>query len=380
MAQGLGKNSPVKLTLGRENYEALIDRHGQFVRWRKSKKCPCVDSNTQQPNIRCEKCGGSGFLYGFQRDYKKSIMLKVINGIIELPLELSDCTVEKVYNYVGLEYEFIQQDNFIQLIDDTGLSKGEMVEIVYNNSLIGQLNKGEFFKVAKGFYKLKDLNVEKPKIQGVYYTPSCDIINVAKLKDIDGNEVDIIDFRQDEIRVSDDIEDDVLFSEGIEYIKPFKFLILSQNLNKAELELIQKHSGDAVCSFPYFYDVAEGDVITVLSGTNTNKIVLNKCGDAQDDVIPEFFVEEISGIETMDKKYFVGVDYILVGLNRIHWLIDDKPKKDTFLSIVYKYNPSYKVIKNVPMLRTSENQRIPKKVVLQLFSSYQEAQGVHLNG
>ena len=29
MGQGLGKNSPISLSLGKESYEAMIERHGQ---------------------------------------------------------------------------------------------------------------------------------------------------------------------------------------------------------------------------------------------------------------------------------------------------------------------------------------------------------------
>ena len=32
MGQGLGKNTPVVLSLGKGNYEALIALHGQWVR------------------------------------------------------------------------------------------------------------------------------------------------------------------------------------------------------------------------------------------------------------------------------------------------------------------------------------------------------------
>ena len=58
-SMGLGKNSPVILTLGKENYEALIDRHGQWVRWRVATKCPCATKGS--PDIHCRICGGRGY-------------------------------------------------------------------------------------------------------------------------------------------------------------------------------------------------------------------------------------------------------------------------------------------------------------------------------
>jgi hypothetical protein len=49
------------------------------------------------------------------------------------------------------------------------------------------------------------------------------------------------------------------------------------------------------------------------------------------------------------------------------------------MSISYQYNPTYRVAKNIPTLRTSEDQRIPRKVVLQLYSAFGEAKGVNRN-
>ena len=66
MAFGLGKDSPVVLSLGKANYEAMILRHGQWVRWRVAKKCPCIKENSADP--QCPKCGGIGDIYDYQKD------------------------------------------------------------------------------------------------------------------------------------------------------------------------------------------------------------------------------------------------------------------------------------------------------------------------
>ena len=60
MSVGLGRNSPIVLSLGKDNYEALIDRHGQWLRWRIAEKCSCVKGMTMQPDIHCPFCAGRG--------------------------------------------------------------------------------------------------------------------------------------------------------------------------------------------------------------------------------------------------------------------------------------------------------------------------------
>ena len=68
MGQGLGRNSPVVLTLGKDNYCALIERHGQWTRWRTASKCSCVNSSSMQPDIRCKICSGRGIIYSYQEE------------------------------------------------------------------------------------------------------------------------------------------------------------------------------------------------------------------------------------------------------------------------------------------------------------------------
>jgi hypothetical protein len=50
------------------------------------------------------------------------------------------------------------------------------------------------------------------------------------------------------------------------------------------------------------------------------------------------------------------------------------------MSITYRYYPTYRIAKDIPMLRTSEDQRIPRKVVLKLFAAFGEAKKVNQNG
>jgi hypothetical protein len=50
------------------------------------------------------------------------------------------------------------------------------------------------------------------------------------------------------------------------------------------------------------------------------------------------------------------------------------------MSVTYRYHPTYRVAENIPMLRTSEDQRIPRKVPLKLFAAFGEKKGVNQNG
>ena len=153
-------------------------------------------------------------------------------------------------------------------------------------------------------------------------------------------------------------------------------MILNQNLSKSDEQVMQENNGDAVLTFPYGYDVATDDVITVLSGTYTQKNIIVKKDDEYD-VIPAYFVDEIVKCVGENREYVSGTDFIVCGTNYIKWLCDDCPEEGEGYSITYKVFPTYKVVKSIPQIRTSENQRMPKKAVIKLYDTYGEARGVN---
>jgi hypothetical protein len=106
---------------------------------------------------------------------------------------------------------------------------------------------------------------------------------------------------------------------------------------------------------------------------------MEKGGDNIDDTIPEFFVSKVDSIETKTASYAEGTDFLLTGTNNLHWT-GGQPEAGEMMSITYRYHPTYRVAKDIPMLRTSEDQRIPRKVPLTLFGAFSEAKKVNSNG
>ena len=374
MAYGLGKNSPVVIRLGKSNYGALIERHGQWVRWRTARKCPCLTTENE-PDVHCEKCGGSGDIYDFQKYYNETLSLKVRDNIIELPEGNADCEILKVYDSKGNEFNFTKTGNFVEITGGAREAKqNEMIELLIRQSAIKHSDCEVIEKDGNGFYRVSGVETPPSKLEGVYYKAPGDVLKVERLETAEGELVEIKGYRQNMILAES--EANTLTAYGVDYILPHKFIILSQELSKADEQLLNAHNGEAVCTFPYMFDVAENDCITVLSGTMTAKALIEKRDGARDDVIPEFFVAGVESLETKERAYREGEDFVLTGTNRLHWLGEDKPETGEAMSLVYKYNPTYRVAKNIPMLRTSEDQRIPRKAILRLFSAFAESRGL----
>jgi hypothetical protein len=379
MAVGLGKNSPIILSLGKASYEALIQRHGQNVRWRISKKCTCI-TGSNHPDPRCTRCGGSGDVYDYQKSYTDTMRVRVDGGIAELPLENVNCEVLKAYDSAGIEYEPSQTGHFVKLYSPVReLNNGEVVEIVYRQSVTESIEEAELEYIGNGYYRVPGVLSDMSKIEGVDHRAPGDIVDIKAVFDSQGKKIDIVEYRLDTVRLKDNEAQRPLTAFGVKFVKPFMFFVLSQNFNEEDIKLLALHQGEALSTFPYRFDVSEGDIITVLSGTSTRKIVLKRKGDPLDDTLSDFFVRRVTYLATGRREYFEGTDFIIVGSNKIHWICEDPPEADVNMSITYQYLPTYRVHKFVPMLRTSENQKMPKKAVLKLFSALQESRGVNRN-
>lgn len=392
MGQGLSRNSPVQLSLGKENYEALIERHGQWVRWGVAKKCACVKAVSMQPDIHCDKCGGLGVTFSFQKKavVSQTVMVRDSSGMIELDAEFTDCPLTKCYDNSGRIYEGASKTgSFVMLNTPTLPVKGVYVTAVMEQDILRTVENTVAESVGSGYYRVAGLRSSRMKTEGLFHTVPGDIESVGEVKDIDGNVYEIGEIRQDCIfvRPREVIDEETqetaeinppetLYVKDVRYIPPFVFVILNQNLSKSDAQVMQKSNGDAVLTFPYAYDVAMDDVITVLSGTYTQKSVVNK-KEAEYDVIPAYFVDEVVSCVGQDREYVQGDDFILCGANYLKWLCDDCPEDGEGYSLTYKVFPTYKVVKSIPQIRTSENQRMPKKAVIKLYDTYGEARGVN---
>lgn len=396
MGVGLGRGSPVQLSLSRENYEALIERHGQWIRWRTAAKCACVNPNTFQPDIHCRRCDGRGVVYSFQpfQVIQTIVMAKDNDDVLEIDSAFCEDELLKVYDNAGKEYVTGKNGNYIVMKD------GNFVKSSYYNILLKRKSLKEL-KEAKlrsqnGYYVIPAIEQTRANIDGIYYSAPGDIIGVDSIIDSTGEVFEAEEFRLNKILLKpkfvtkkgfgDNLEEitetvaidpiEPLVAKGVKYVPPFVFALLSQNLSKGDAQAMVDSQGDAICTFPYSCDVAESDVLTVLAGTITQKEVQAKTGSGIDP-LPAFFVSEIVSVAAYDGTEFKeGEDYVLYGTNSIKWLTDYLDVGDGY-SITFKTYPTYTVIKNIPQLRSSENQRFPKKAIVKYMSSYSEKRKVN---
>jgi hypothetical protein len=387
---GLGKNSPVVLSLNRSSYEALIERHGQWIRWRTATKCPCPDKDTMQPDPRCPRCKGTGVFYSNQKEIVVTETLGFADktGIVEVQEQYESATLNMIYDYNGKKYPAEKDGVYISI--DEPVEKGTYLYAVMNLKTVKRIMEAECENIGGGYYRINGLQSRKAGIDGLYQTAPGDIEKIEKIIDAAGHEWEVGEFRADMFTLkpqpapeplAEPLDEPVELAEpltahGVEYVPPFLFALMSQNLSKPDEKMLVDAKGDALCTFPYNCNVGDDDTLTVLVGSHIQKEVVNRV-NFEYDVIGAYFVLDITSCVGIGREYRKGEDFLLCGTNRIKWLCDDAPATGEAYSITYQVCPTYKVIKAIPQIRTSENQRLPKKVIVQLISQYGEKKGVN---
>jgi hypothetical protein len=387
MGVGLGANSPIVLTLGKSNYEAMIDRHGQWIRWRIATKCPCTDKNAMESDPQCPRCGGLGYTYSFQPQLTltETILVGDSSGIIEVPEKYADCALDMVYDYNGKKFSAKKNGVYITLLNAPP-EKGTYLYVVMIKEVVNKIATASCLNAGWGYYQIEGLRSRRQGIDGLYHTAPGDIIKIDRIVDFEGKSYTPNELRLDLFHIDPLIDEETddplpivepLVAELIEYVPPFLFALLSQNLSKEDNEAMVEAHGDAVLTFPYNCDVSESDILTVFSGTYTQKEVVNRRKEVDKDTIGAYFITEIVSCIGKERDYKSGVDFILIGTNYLKWLCEDAPMPGEAYSLTYRICPTYKVVKNIPQIRTSENQRLPKKAIVQLLHTYGEHRGVN---
>lgn len=354
MAAGLGKNSPIQLTLSRENYEALILRHGQYVRWLQANKCTCL-LRSGRPNPTCKKCGGDGLFYNFQLTknlYSKPC--KAIDGyaLVDDSEFVNNANIKEVYvngkeitDYT-VDYGVIASPQISKI--DSVTCHGSTSREKTKNVFLSKVDKdGKIWAFTDDFIQCETTKIY-PDITSVSFNNSQ--IQIEKLS-------------RNYIHLKDEISDNALAAK-VSYIMPEKFLIHGQTKDEVTQNFLSKCGGDTSMTYPYEFDIAKDDVVTLLFAVKLEKTIITASG-TDCDTLPEWFVSDIISIESFDTKYS---NFVLYDRNKIKWINPDTtPSEGIKLSVVYRYCPSYRVIAHAEHdVRSAENQLLPKMVALKL--------------
>lgn len=356
---GLTENSPIKLKLTRENYEALISRHGQYVRWLIAEKCPCMGTNGKT-NENCPLCKGKGYTYRDPEKYTDVVTRNAVDDdIVEVP---DNDGIIWIRDASGTELTIgLNTCNYYQV---TGVKRGETVYIKYEKSILIEDTQTAVY-VAPGLYTVDiPKNTTFGSVQGAIHS-------ISSVTDLTTEtELTVTDFQRNYFTVEEEPESTDSIEIVFTYLNPFIFAILSQDLEEEDRKYLDEVKGSSIMSFPQMWNISEDDIIIALNSHEYKNTVIKSTGTL--DKLPSFYLHDLQSaysIRSNIKHDFVPyTDFNLYPGNRIVWSGANVPTEGEQISINYSFNTVYKVIKDRPGPRTSENNWFPRKVALSLYT------------
>jgi len=355
---GLGEITPVKLQLSRENFNALIGRHSQPIRWLISEKCPCVQNNLKVDE-NCPLCKGNSVIYNNPTGSLRVESLKApIDGVID------QTNIIWVRDFSGNDYPVTTQDCMAYV---TGVKKGQVYQVKYTEE-VNLSGSGIAEYIADKLYKIDiPTLVEFDTVQG-------SILSVSAVAN--GSPLTVSTIFRNCFEITDTILPADEVTVTYEYINPFKFALIQNNFTKTDQKFLSDIGGDGILIFPQRWEVYEKDIIVALNASQIKKTVFRSTGVI--DTLPSFYPYELKSAYVLRAgvkyPFEPGVDFVLYSGNKIKW-IGDAPTDKEQVSISYSYNVVYRVMSESPAPRTSEDNRFPRKVALKLVTDFNGREG-----
>jgi len=355
---GLGEITPVKLQLSRENFNALIGRHSQPVRWLVAENCPCIGSNLKVDE-NCSLCGGKSVTYSNPtQSFRIETFTAPIDGVID------QVNIVWVRDFKGNVYTVTSQDcvSFV-----TGVIKGYQYQVKYIEDLT-ESGSGTAEYVADKFYRIDiPTTIDFGEVQG-------NLISVTASTST--TELIVTEIFRNCFYISDTISSSDTVNVEYTYTNPFEFALIHNNFSKDDQKFLTDVSGDGLMVFPQRWEVYTDDVIIALNETQVQKTTYRSTGSI--DTLPSFYLNELKSAYSIrdNAKYTFTpeTDFVILKGNQIQW-INNTPDEKEQISMTYSYNVAYKVLQDVPDPRTSESNRFPRKVAIKKISGYNSREG-----
>lgn len=358
-----------------QRYEAALFRHAQFCRWTRVFICPCVTSNTNQPDIHCPICKGRGEIYKSPgpffiidevapHDNLGLIKLKHAEYVPGSVTVYKTNTLGKQYT---LELALVQPLNkrYIQLADPRAVAPYERLYVNY------QFNPNKKV-VAENCPVVKNnvlyANGTKVEFKGRSFNGS--VSEVTRVYNITKNQpYTVTGFSKQYIyllNMGTYSPGDVL-EVDYSYQEPYPFLIHSLSQKKRYESAYVIDQADAVCQSSYYYDIRPNDLVTSLAMELPGSMIVDprvSGPSAPDTVSDAFDIAKLTGlVDSTGREYNINTDVSLLGRNELVWNI---PKPLTRYTVQYLYNPTFVGLTTYDTARFSENKSFVNRINVSL--------------
>lgn len=350
----------VNVYLDPENFDGVVDRHGQRVLWKAASPCVCV-SEDGVANPNCNLCQGRGQRYTIPEDVESYFKVKAKGRVVEIPSDVDALAILKVaQNRSGTElavWSTNLTDGTITLAESP--IRGDVLKVTYTKNR-EEMYLGVGTKVDTRLYEANlvgDISSDPGNVIVVddtgaspeEYTGQAVWANRVYVNDTPASPT--IQYTAGAVTVS------------CKYAEPFK-VALQQVTPKLIHQVGSFLQGyDALVTIPSGFFAGSGDLFSTITMEVRNSFVGR--GDGSQVDLPVFNVKRV--LRAYDDQGDLPVS--LIGSSRIEWMSRTPTGKYV---VVFTYHPTFKVFLDIPTPRYAEEKVFPTRVLAKRYDSVSE--------
>lgn len=378
----VGRNSPTFVVEGKpDTFIGLIKRHGVLSRVMRSRKCPCI-TKTGSPDIYCTMCKGDGYVFDFQRkllqadedsDVRKD---RSIIYPFRVPV-LEPISVRRLLppEQGGIkEYTIESFDSWsIRIAGNPLPYHWNKMQVSYYfdryNSVVGDLvNVNPDTKTLTTTQTKYDGKHRFGNVENVHG----DIAVITRIYDatLDHTFTNYT-FRKNKVQLIGSEPTPTPGQVEMDYYFVPPTFVMPMDLetqDDKENWISSLTSGNIRMSVEPWYELSEGDLITLLS-VEFHRDAIIQHSSVGLDKLHEFDITRIDD-EIFDEdgiKYRKGIDYYLRPFRDIVW-VGNQPGSNKKFSVRFGYHPTFTIFMNNPIPNKLENKNYPKTFFAKYFS------------
>lgn len=348
-------------------YEEALTRHGQQVRWTRSTKCPCIASDTLQPNPMCTICNGRGSIYS-------------VPGRFAIRQEIARHSAANVYpaytpvipGTIKVTHQGVVQTLGIQPIDGAYVVLANRLpgyyRLIIDYEFDSILSVEDEDSTKSGLNTLQTVATltthHGQQVEGT-------VASVSKVYNVTRDEnYDVLSFYKEYIYLDNmgSWQTGDIMEVSYTYVNPFNFVISGVSPKMRYSGVYIADEADAILLTPYWAKISPDDLFTALTQEQNGQLIIDPdvVGVGGPDVIRNCFdVARLSTVVDVYGNYYnIGTDVVLHERNQILWLTTKPTVK---YAVEYYYHPTYRALTNFQTLRHAENKDFVNKVNLKLF-------------
>lgn len=354
-----------------QNYEDALARHGQYLRWIAGVTCPCLRSDTFQPDPHCSLCNGRGKIYKTPGKFRllderarhdssgriyplysplvagSAVVYRQGSILIQAGSQPSDNTYvqlnspyPKAWQVVSMDYEW---DPDISITDEDSS--------VYGVNILRTIAT-RFTEKSKSFEgSIKSVS----RVYNATRTKTYTVVSAYK---------EYIYLQAMEAWQSGDVLE-------VDYIyqKPFDFLLVGITPRMRYEQPYVLEEADAVLITPYWAQVAPDDLLTAMAVEQIGRAVVDPsvAGAGNDEIAAYYDLSRLLRIiDRVGTEYTTGpgANVEIFERNELKWNVT-KPAAPYVAQ--FTYHPTYSALNSMHSLRNAENKAFVNRVSVKQF-------------